>query len=426
MSVCVHGLGYIGLATASLFANNGHEVVGYDTDPDLRAQIRSGEVSTAEPSLNQYVERALANGLEVRDQPVAADHQIICVPTPIDQKTGEADLTYVKQVGDTLTELVRPGDVVVLESTVPPGTTQDCLAPILAGSGYEPGTEFGVGYTPETVLPGNTVHELLTNDRIVGGVDRESRSAIVDLFDPVTSGTVYCAPDATTAEFAKLAQNAFRYVNVAYANALALLADEYSIDVRDATDLANNHPRVDILSPGPGVGGHCLPIDPLFLRAGSEGDELIDCAKATNSRMPEYVVDRLETELGGLGDATVAVLGIAYKGNVSDTRNSPGLAVARELRTPTETRAQAADGGWSDVETRLTDPYVGDNREGLVSLTTALTGAGAAVITTGHDEYAELDPERIDRLMNGGLVFDTVDLLDPNRWTNTAIDVVQL
>lgn len=424
MTVCVHGLGYIGLSTAAMFANNDHEVVGYDTDSALRARLRSGEFSTTEPSLSRYVERALSDGLSVRDVPVEADYHVVCVPTPFDREAGEADLQYVDQVGRTVAELVRPGDVVVLESTVPPGTTAGRLAPVLERSGLEPGEDFGLAYTPETVLPGNTVHELRTNDRIVGGVNCASRTAVADLFEPLTTGTVHRAPDATTAEFAKLVQNAFRYVNIAYANVLALMADDYGVNVRDSIDLANNHPRVDILSPGPGVGGHCLPVDPLFLRSGSDRTALVDSAKAANDRMPAYVADRLASAIDGVTGSTVAILGIAYKGNVADTRNSPGLAVARELRSPTRVRRQVADGGGKAVEIRLTDPRASVDDHDLVPLSVALTGADAAVVTADHDEYAELDPEVVEPAMEGDTVLDTLDVLDTDRWADAGLDIV--
>jgi len=426
VTVCVHGLGYIGLATAAMFANNGHEVVGYDTDPALRAELESGEVSTTEPSLTRYVERALDVGLDVQDAPVEADYHVICVPTPFDPGTGGADLQYVEQAGRTIAELVRPGDVVVLESTVPPGTTASRLGPILDRSGLEPGRDLGLGYTPETVLPGNTVHELLTNDRIVSGVDRASRTAVADLFEPLTTGTVHRAPDATTAEFVKLVQNAFRYVNIAYANTLALMADDYGVDVREGIELANNHPRVDILSPGPGVGGHCLPVDPLFLQSGSDWTALIDSAKKMNDRMPAYVADLLASEINGVTGSTIGILGIAYKGNVADTRNSPGLAVARELRSPARVRRYATDGAGKRVNIRITDPRADVDDHDLVSLSAALTGADAAVVTADHDEYADLDPEAVAHAMEGDTVLDTLDVLDADRWADAGLDVIGL
>lgn len=425
MSVCVHGLGYIGLATASLFANNGHGVKGYDTDTELRNRLRAGDVRTTEPSLTRYVERALADGITVVDDPVPADYHVVCVPTPIDEHDEEADLTYVTQAVRNIAAVIRPDDVVVLESTVPPGTTRQ-MAPVLAKSGYEPGIDFGLGYTPETVLPGNTVDELVTNDRIVGGIDTASTEAIVDLFDPLTSGTVHRAPDATTAEFVKLVQNAHRYVNIAYANMLALLANELDVDVRGTISLANRHPRVDILSPGPGVGGHCLPVDPHFLSSQTGRAGLLEAAEETNERMPEYVVDRLAAELGGLADTSLALLGIAYKGNVADTRNSPGLAVFRELQSQTHPPEQVADGGWTAVDVDITDARVDGERDDLVPLQAALDGADAAIITAGHDRYTNLDPGWVAERMAGTFVLDTLGILDGERWARAGLDVVGL
>lgn len=426
MTICIHGLGYIGLATGALFANNGHEVVGYDTDRALREELRRGELDVQETELAEYVERALADGLDVRDTPVSADYHLICVPTPYDHADDRADLSHVEAVSSNVASALRPADVVVLESTVPPGATRSVVGPILAESGLEPGEDIGLAYAPETILPGNTVVELRTNDRVVGGVTPGSTRAVRGLYDPVTEGTVYEAPNATTAEFVKLVQNAFRDVNIAFANEVALLANDYGIDARESIRLANNHPRVDVLDPGPGVGGHCIPVDPLFLGQASDETALVDCARRVNDRMPAHVVDRLTDELGTLADTAVAILGIAYKGNVSDTRNSPGLAIARQVEAATVEPSPVADGGWGGTEVRLTDPHVIDHAADLVPLTTALDGADAAVVAAAHDEFAALDPDHVGELLAQRVVVDTLDVLDAAQWTDHGFRVLDL
>lgn len=426
MTVCVHGLGYIGLSTAALFANNGFDVVGYDSDQDRRRELRRGELDIKESELSAYVERALADGLDIQEEVSPANYHLVCVPTPYNHEEERADLSYVKTVSSTVASIIRPDDVVVLESTVPPGATRSTVAPILATSGFTPGEDVELAYAPETVLPGNTITELRTNDRVVGGITATSTRATKELFDPVTDGTVYEAPNATTAEFVKVVQNAFRDVNIAFANELALIARDYGVDIRDAIRLANKHPRVKILEPGPGVGGHCIPVDPLFLGQASDETVLIDCARRVNSRMPSHVVDLLIDELGELSEMVVAVLGIAYKGNVADTRNSPGLAIARQLETVTVEPTHAADGGWRGIEVRLTDPHVTDSQYNLVPLTTALYGANAAIIATAHDEFAALDPCHVGDLLSQKVVVDTLDVLDTERWNDHGFRIVDL
>ncbi|RLM89192.1 nucleotide sugar dehydrogenase [Halobellus sp. Atlit-38R] len=425
MNLCVHGLGYVGLATASLFANNGHDVTGYDVDDGVIEAIRTGEPSISDPEFETYVLDALSSGLTASDRPVSADVHFICVPTPYDYEAGRANLTYVEQASAAIADVLEPDDVVVLESTVPPGTTQKTLAPILSDSDLSPGVDFELGYTPETVMPGNTVTEIRTNDRIVGGVGDDSTATIAALYEDVIDGAVHTAPDATTAEFVKLVQNAHRDVNIAYANMLALVAADYGVDVRTAIDLSNNHPRVDILDPGPGVGGHCLPVDPLFLGQDSEETTLIDCARRVNDRMPDYVITRLEDALGTVRGATIAVLGVTYKGNVSDTRNSPGLAIARRLAGHTRSERPLPDGG-DNLDVRLHDPVATDPTLALQSQAEALDGADAAVIAASHDQFTDLDPERVGELLEKRLVVDPLALLDADRWVDAGFEVVGL
>jgi len=423
MKLCVHGLGYVGLATASLFANNGHEVVGYDTDPSVIETLQNGEVDLSEADLEGYVRDALATNLTVSEVVVEADCHVICVPTPYDNGP---ELTYVEQAATAIGNVLRPGDTVVVESTVPPGTTAGLVTESLEASGPVAGEDFALAYTPETILPGNTVPELRNNDRIVGGIDNRSAELVCDLYGSVTSGQIHCAPDATTAEFIKLSQNAFRDVNIAYANELARIAGEYGIDVRNAIDLANTHPRVDILNPGPGVGGHCLPVDPLFLSNGSERARLIETAREVNDEMAAHVVDQLREELGPLAGRRVAVLGIAYKGNVSESRNSPGLAVAHALKPAELDSRQIADGGSNAVDVRLSDPHVEEPLLDLHPTDQALAGADAAIITAGHDEFRELDPSRVSGLLKTDVIFDAVDVLDSDTWRDHGFSVLDV
>jgi len=438
-TVCVHGLGYIGLPTAAMMANYDHTVAGYDTDPDLRSRLRSGEIRLDEPGLRAFVTQAVESGrLEIVDEPTAAKYHVICVPTPFDEEALAADLGAVRAAGEAVADRLRRGDTVILESTVPPGTTTDVLGPILesgGGSGSEAesvrdgltaGEDFALVHCPETVLPGNIITELTENDRIVGGVNGLSTESAVRLYGSFVDGEIRSVADPTVAEFVKLIQNTFRDVNIALANEVAKLAAEHGVDSRAAIELANAHPRVNLHQPGPGVGGHCLPIDPWFLAGDSAEADLIETARAVNDGMSGHVIRLLRAELGDLSGRTIAVLGAAYKPNVGDTRMSPGLKLARELRHGERERpAAAADGGAEPdpPEIAVHDPHVTDPTLDLVGLEAATADADAVVVATGHDEFAALDPEPVSERMAGGVAVDAVDVLDPDAWRDAGFSL---
>ena len=427
-TICVHGLGYIGLPTAAMFANYDYDVVGYDTSAEVVNRLDDGEVHFDEPGLRAFVTQALESGnLAVSDEVAPAKYHIICVPTPFDEETKEANLTYVEAAGREIMPHLRTGDTVILESTVPPGTTVEVLQPILEESGLAAGNDFAMVHCPETVLPGNIITELQQNDRIIGGVNGVSTEAAVRLYDSFVEGEIRTTENATTAEFVKLIQNTFRDTNIALANEIAKLAADYGIDSREAIDLANQHPRVELHQPGPGVGGHCLPIDPWFLGQNSDKLDLIAKARDVNDGMSQYVIDILKEELGSLAGKKIAILGVAYKGNVGDTRKSPGLKLARELQEATtmDSDAVAADGG-SGTEIALHDPHVTDQTLDLKPLESALSGADGIVIATDHDEYEDLEPDRYSDENRGSIVVDSRAILDVSKWNNAGFNVHSL
>jgi len=429
-SVYVHGLGYVGLPTAAMLANYGHSVVGYDVDEELIDDLNENRVSIDEPGLQAFVTEALESGsLEVSDEIGAAKYHIISVPTPFDRAEKRADLSYVEGASEAIAPELRTGDTVILESTVPPGTTVDTLRPILEQSGLSAGEDFALVYCPETVLPGNIITELRENDRIIGGVNGVSTEAAVRLYESFVEGDIHTTANATTAEFVKLIQNTFRDTNIALANELAKLAQDYGIDSREAIELANNHPRVQLHQPGPGVGGHCLPVDPWFLGQNSEHLELIPVARRVNDEMGEYIIDLLEDELRTIAGKQIGILGVAYKGNVSDTRNSPGLELARRLqaRSANADVSVSADGGDpDDVTVLLHDPYVDDQTLDLRSFEEVTGGADALVITTDHREYTELDPDEVTERMRGDVVVDTKGVLDRGEWEKADLECIRI
>lgn len=428
-TICVHGLGYIGLPTAAMFANYDHNVIGYDTSSEVIQQLENGEVHFDEPGLRAFVTQALESGnLSVSDEAVQAKYHIIAVPTPFEEEKKEADLSYVEAAGEAIVPHLRTGDTVILESTVPPGTTVDVLQPALEKRGLDAGADFALVHCPETVLPGNIITELRQNNRIIGGVNGVSTEAAVRLYESFVEGEIRSTANATTAEFVKLIQNTFRDTNIALANEIAKLAADYEIDSREVIDFANDHPRVNIHQPGPGVGGHCLPIDPWFLGQGSDELDLISTARAVNDGMSGYVAELLEEQLGTLNGTKIAILGVAYKGNVGDTRKSPGLALAQKLQGRTETSPNAVTHGGEPpgVELSLTDPHVEDQTISLEPLSDALEGADAAIITTDHDEFADLDAAMVVSAMQTPCVIDTKGILDPGEWDQEQADLVRL
>lgn len=414
-TICVHGLGYIGLPTAAILANSGYDVYGFDIDENLREQLRTGDISLEESDLERFVKRALDDGFTVTGNVRPSDFHLICVPTPYDKNLDKTDLRYVEAAAEAITPELREGDTVILESTVPPGTTKERIQPILETSGHSVPEEIGLGYSPETVLPGNTLTELRENDRLVGTVEGCSPERVVALYDSFTSGDIRTT-DATTAEFVKLIQNAYRDVNIAFANEVAKLAQEFGIDSREAIAMANNHPRVDILRPGPGVGGHCLPIDPLFLTQGNDIPMLIETARSVNDGMVEYVGQLLDAALDGLPDSTVTLLGVAYKGGVADTRESPSLALAEYLHDQ------------NVAAVRVTDPYVESDvlDVPMFELEPSLEGADAVVLVTDHPEYSALSPEHFAARMTGDVIIDTRAMLDSDRWKASGFTLYQL
>jgi UDP-N-acetyl-D-mannosaminuronic acid dehydrogenase len=413
MKVCVIGLGYIGLPTAALMARNGNEVVGVDTSKDALARIRKSGGPTEEPGLAKLVNKVLADGsLRLSGKPERADAFILCLPTPVNDDT-TADLTYVEKATKSILPYVGKGNLVVLESTVPPGATEKVVGKLLAKAGLNPRTDVDVAHAPERVLPGKIMEELVNLDRVMGGLTPRATERVSKLYASFVKGKMMLT-DATTAEFVKLIENSYRDVNIAFANELATLAELLGIDVWEAIGIANHHPRVNIHRPGPGVGGHCIAVDPYFLIEIAGGRaKLMAQARQTNSSMPAFVVARAEKMLGSLKGKRVAVLGIAYKGNVGDPRESPSLEVLAQL----ERRG---------AKCAAHDPYVTKTPVKLVSLDVAVKGADLVVIATDHRDYISLDPRRLGKLVKGKRILDTRHILDGGAWEKAGWEVAFL
>jgi UDP-N-acetyl-D-mannosaminuronic acid dehydrogenase len=327
--ICVIGMGYIGLPTASTFAIHGVQVVGVDNNPEVLEVLNAGRVHIQEPGLRALAEQAFGSGnLRLSREPEPADAFIIAVPTPATPRVkGGADPTaelgMVVAASQAILPHLGPGNLVMLESTCPPRTTLDLVAPILERSGLRAGVDFLLAYSPERVLPGRILQELTENARVIGGVTPASAEAGRELYALFVRGEIVLT-DATTAEMVKLMENTSRDVSIAIANEFARLAEHIGVDVWEAIAMANRHPRINILRPGPGVGGHCVSVDPWFLvQADPEQARLIRTARQVNDDQPLHAVLLVERALGTLQGRKVAALGLAYKPDVDDLVRVP-------------------------------------------------------------------------------------------------------
>lgn len=410
--VCVLGLGYIGLPTASVLATHGYKVIGVDVKDELINQLRNGHVHIQEPGLKTMVQAGLNSGnLIVADKPAEADAFIITVPTPI-LPDKRADLHYVEAAARSIVPCLQPGNLVILESTVPPGTTAGMFAAILQESGLDPWQDLHVVHSPERVLPGRILQELVSNDRVIGGLTPEASEQARTLYASFVQGEIYLS-DAKTAEMVKLMENTYRDVNIALANEFALVAEAVGTNVWQAIEIANRHPRVNILKPGPGVGGHCIAIDPWFLVQAAPGpSQLIASARRLNDRMPEHVVEMLGTLMARIKHPRVAVLGLAYKADVDDIRESPALTVIRWLQA-------------TGYEVNAFDPHVNESGLNIAveSVEQAVTDADCVLLLTDHTDFKELDPSHLGILMRHQVLLDTRKGLPHERWKAAGFDV---
>jgi UDP-N-acetyl-D-mannosaminuronic acid dehydrogenase len=398
-TVCVVGLGYVGLPTAAALATHGIDVVGVDVNEHIVDQVNRGDSPFVEPDLAVAVSGAAALGrLRATTVPEPADAYIIAVPTPA-RADHSADLSAVEAAVRTVAPLLKRGDLVVLESTSPPGTTERLCGWLAA---QRPDLRFprlgcgdvdvNVAYCPERVLPGRIMIEMLLNERIVGGVTARCADRAHDLYRTFVQGEIHLT-DAVTAEVVKLSENAYRDVNIAFANELSVVCDQIGVDVRKVIRLANRHPRVGILQPGPGVGGHCIAIDPWFLvEAAPNHSPLLRTARAVNDAKPGYVVRQVcEAAARRSGDPVIACLGLTFKANVDDLRESPSLAIVEELA--------ARDVGMLLVVephvTDLPDRIAVTGRAKLTELREALDQADVVVLLVDHDQFREVEPTEL-------------------------------
>ncbi len=377
--ITVLGLGYIGLPTASLLGTKGYKVHGVDTCAEVVDTINKGRIHIVEPDLDILVKSAVQSGnLTASLEPADADVFIIAVPTPLTADR-TPDLSHVEAAARAIAPFVKPGNLVLLESTSPVGTTEHLVAKILREAGHAVGDDVFLAHCPERVLPGKILTELVHNDRIVGGVNEASTDVAADFLSEFVNGEVF-KTTAATAEMAKLVENAYRDVNIAFANEISMVAERAAINPWDLIRLANRHPRVNILQPGPGVGGHCIAVDPWFIIHGYPDDaRLIRTAREVNDRKPEWIIEKVKQRAGKFRNPVIACLGLAFKADVDDLRESPALQIVRALR-------DSAVG-----EIVVCEPNVGQSREfPLISMQEAIDRADIVLVLVDHKQFRAL------------------------------------
>ena len=403
--VCVVGLGYIGLPTAAFIASKGVKVVGIDVNERFVKLINEGKVPFFEPGFEELLAKVVEEGnLVAQAEQVEADAYIVCVPTPF-QDNHKVDTKYIRAASEALAPHLRPGALVVLESTSPPGTTEDMakhlieLRPDLSLDDENDNAIF-VAHCPERVLPGQIMEEMENNDRVIGGLTPKGTELARDLYATFCTAELLMT-NATTAEMAKLTENSFRDVNIAFANELSLICDRLGIDVWELIELANHHPRVNILQPGPGVGGHCIAVDPWFIvSAAPEEAKIIKLARDVNNGKPEWVIEQVVKALEGKEKPVVAALGIAFKNDIDDLRESPSLEIVKRLGVDNP-----------ELDIRVVEPNVDElpavlsNISNLTKQDTkeAITAADVVLLLVNHKEFVNLDQS----VLEGKTVIDT-------------------
>lgn len=406
--ICVIGLGYIGLPTAIMFANNGVQVHGVDINENAVKMIQNKQLHIEENGLQERLNKATDEGyFTVSTTPVEADVYIIAVPSPINpDKT--ANVEHIRSATASILPYLKKGALVILESTVPPKTVENVMLPELRKSNLVLGEELFVSHSPERVIPGKIFEELTNNDRIVGGIDEQSAQMTKDLYKIFVKGDIHLT-DATTAELVKVMENTYRDVNIAFANELAKIGDTLGVNIWDAIKFANFHPRVNIHTPGPGVGGHCIAVDPWFVvELAPDLSDIIQKSRNTNDDMPIYVAQRTKQMLETYtkGGNRVAVLGLSFKGDVDDMRESPAVTVIEELQK-------------LNLDVTSYDPHIKnlEHPTQRMTLPETLDNADIVVIVTDHTEFKKLTPEMIAPYLANKLIFDTKNILDRNLWT---------
>ena len=410
--ISVVGLGYIGLPTAAMFASKQKKVIGVDVNQHAVDTINVGKIHIVEPELDVMVKKAVDGGfLKAVTSPEPADAFLIAVPTPFltvksENSIPQPDLSYIESAAKSIAKVLKKGDLVILESTSPVGTTEQMSAwlaearvDLTFAHTHADNADVMVAHCPERVLPGHVVRELIENDRVIGGMSDKCSQAAVELYRTFVEGKCVVT-NARTAEMVKLTENASRDVSIAFANELSIICDKLEIDVWDLINLANLHPRVNILHPGPGVGGHCIAVDPWFIISKSPSEsKLMHAARNVNDFKPHWVIDKIKQEVANflssypaktITNMTVACFGLAFKPNIDDLRESPALNIVNELAELSFGRLLAVEPNVEELPSSLKSCIE------LCSVNEAIAGADICILLVDHDEFKSINKERLE------------------------------
>lgn len=410
--ICVMGLGYIGLPTASLLATKGFKVFGVDVNKSAVDTINRGEVHIYEPDLDILVKAAVqSSGLTAYAEPQKADVFILAVPTPF-KEDNTPDISYVEAAAKSMAPYIEPDNLIILESTSPVGTVEkiaewihelrpDIKVPIrnTFASSTENDASIYIAHCPERVLPGHILKELIDNDRIIGGINKTSANRAKAFYQKFVKGNIFIT-DSRTAELAKLTENAYRDVNIAFANELSLICDKLNVNVWELIELANRHPRVNILQPGPGVGGHCIAVDPWFIvEAAPEHARLIRTAREVNDNKPDFVIAKIGEKAERFKNPIIACLGLAFKADIDDLRESPAIKIVDKLAKMNIGKLLVVEPHIQVLPNELKKYEVIQ----LVEMDDAIAQADIVVLLVNHRVFVEVDKE----LLNEKIVIDT-------------------
>ncbi|GGI03676.1 nucleotide sugar dehydrogenase [Mammaliicoccus vitulinus] len=397
MKLSVIGLGYIGLPTALLFASKGLDVMGIDVNKSVVEKLNNKELHIEENGLQELLVQTIdSKNFKAATEIEHSDYYIVAVPTP-HLEDNSCDVSYLKDAVMKLKNVIKKGDTIIVESTIGPRTMEDIVQPMIESFGFTVGEDIYLAHCPERVLPGKIIHEMIHNNRIIGGITEACIQKTIELYKRLVQGKLL-ETKASTAEMSKLMENTYRDVNIALANELVKISDNLNINALDVIKLANEHPRVNIHLPGPGVGGHCLAVDPYFIVASDpENSEIIANARRINNSMPKYVIEKVNSIMDSIQGKKLTVLGLTYKGNIDDIRESPALDIYHELKLKSKYEVVAQD---SHVQLDWVEN----------DITKALENSDLALVLTDHNEYKEL-ANYVNGTMKQNIVFDTKNIV---------------
>lgn len=407
--ICILGLGHIGLPIAAILSTKGFKIVGVDINSKLIKKIRKGIIEKKEPGLESIVKSGLESGnLKVQGVPEPADVFIICVPTPL--LNNQQNLNAIKNAIKSILSLLRKNNLVIVESTIPVGTTKNIVAPLLKKSGLKVGKNLFLAHCPERVLPGNILEELIKCNRIIAGINIASTKIAKTLYKNFVKGEII-ETDTTTAEIVKLMENTYRDVNIALANELSVLTEKIGVDIYKAIDLANKHPRIDIHKPGPGVGGHCVGTSSYSIsNILPNFSKLIRLARKINEERPKIIVQKVKKIVKNIPCPKIAILGVAYKGNINDTSNTPAIPIIKGLKK-------------IGYKIKIHDPLVKIFDEDIVKLKDAVLKSDCILILAAHKQFTNINPNKIKGLMRHHYVIDSCNILDKTKWQNKGFKI---